>query len=77
MEYKKSPAVIAAGIAMASSPAVAGGMAEPMMEPEVVAVEAEAASLGGFVVPLLILAAIAAMAASSASPGPYENEPPI
>ena len=67
MKYTKSATAIAAGVAMSASPVVAGGMAEPMMEPEVVAEEAEAASLGGFVVPLLTLAVVAAVASSSSS----------
>jgi hypothetical protein len=53
-----------------SGPAAAGGMAEPLMEPEVIVEEASASS-GGIVVPLLLLAILAAVASgSSSSAGP-------
>lgn len=59
---------IFAGAAIASmlvaSAASAGGMAEPMMEPEVV-VEESTGSSGGFVVPLILLAVIVAVASGS------------
>ena len=44
---------------MASGAAHAGGMAEPLMEPEVIA--EETAGTSGFVVPLILLAVIAAV----------------
>ncbi|MEL7345016.1 MAG: tail fiber domain-containing protein [Pseudomonadota bacterium] len=50
-------------IALVSGQAHAGGMAEPMMEPEVI-VEEAAASSGGFVVPLILLALVALAIAS-------------
>jgi len=48
------------------SAAFAGGMAEPVMEPVMapVVVEEETGSSGGIVIPLLLLAVIAAVAAS-------------
>lgn len=44
--------------ALVTAQAHAGGMAEPMMEPEVI-VEEAASSSGGFVVPLILLALVA------------------
>jgi len=44
---------------MASGAVHAGGMAEPLMEPEVIA--EETAGTSGFVVPLILLAVIAAV----------------
>lgn len=53
-----------------SGPAIAGGMAEPLMEPEVI-VEESSESSGGIVVPLLLIAIIAAVASGSGgSAGP-------
>lgn len=50
--------------ALVTAQAQAGGMAEPMMEPEVI-VEEAAASSGGFVVPLILLALVALAVASN------------
>jgi hypothetical protein len=54
---------LAAALSLAATSAFAGGMAEPTMEPEVVAA-ATSSSAGGVVVPLLLLLVIAAAAAS-------------
>lgn len=54
----------AALVAGTSGPVFAGGMAEPLMEPEVL-VEETAAGSGGIVIPLVLLAIIAAVATSS------------
>lgn len=48
----------AAAVALISGQAFAGGMAEPMMEPEVI-VEEAASSSGGFILPLILLALVA------------------
>ena len=55
MFYRKT--AVAAGMALALSVAQAnaGGVAEPIMEPEVI-VEESSASSGGFLLPLLLLA---------------------
>ena len=51
-----------AGFAML--PANAGGMAEPVMEPEII-VEETTGTGGGWIVPLILIAVIAAVASSS------------
>ena len=69
--YKKYIALAAVGSALMTAPVQAGGIAEPMMEPEVIAEETTAS--GGFIIPLLLLAVIVAVASSnggSTSPGP-------
>ncbi len=64
MKYTKPAAAIAASLSMLAGPTYAGGLAEPMMEPEVIAEEAAAAS-GGFIVPLLFLVILAAAVSAS------------
>lgn len=60
----------AAVIAALSNPVLAGGMAEPMMEAEVVAEESTGSS-GGVVIPLLLLAILVAVSSGSGdSPAP-------
>ena len=54
---------LAAAVSLAASTAFAGGMAEPVMEPEVV-VE-KSSSSGGMVIPLLLLLVVAAAVASN------------
>ena len=54
---------LAAAISLAASTAFAGGMAEPVMEPEVV-VEKSSTS-GGILIPLLLLLVVAAAVASN------------
>ena len=53
--------------------ATAGGLAEPLVEPEVImepeVIAEETASSGNFLVPLLILAAIVAIASGSSGGG--------
>lgn len=49
---------------MLASPAMAGGMAEPVVEPEVI-VEDTAGTSGDILVPLLLLVLIAAAVSSS------------
>lgn len=71
MKYIRPAAAVAASLTIAAQPVHAGGVAEPMMEPEVVVAETAAAS-GGFVVPLLLLVVIAAAVASSGSDMPRE-----
>ena len=73
MKLTKYFALAAVGAALITAPVHAGGMAEPMMEPEVIA--EETSNSGGFIIPLLLLAAIVAVASSSGggstpAPGP-------
>jgi hypothetical protein len=68
MNMKKSIALGAACLTLASAPAHAGGFAEPLMEPEVIAEEAAAGS-SGFIIPLLLLVLIAVAAGGSSSGG--------
>ena len=55
---------LAAAFSLAATTAFAGGMAEPVMEPEVVK-ETTSSSSGGIIVPLLLLLVVAAAIASS------------
>ena len=50
---------LAAVLSVAATTAFAGGMAEPVMEPEVVAA-ATSSSSGGVIIPLLLLLLVAA-----------------
>ena len=59
-------AVVAFGLA---TPIHAGGMAEPVMSPDVVA-EETAASNDGIIVPLMLLLVILAAASNSGVPAP-------
>ncbi|MGI9389892.1 MAG: hypothetical protein ACR2O1_07535 [Boseongicola sp.] len=74
MKYIKPAAAVAATIAMSATQVNAGGLAEPLMEPEVVEETTTASS--GFIFPLLLLAIIAAVASSSSS-GTTPTESPI
>lgn len=58
---RKTVFTLTALAALSASAAVAGGMSEPVMEPAVV-VEETTGSSGDFVIPLLLLALIAAVA---------------
>ena len=55
--------VLAAALAAAASTASAGNMAEPMMEPAVIVEEAGSLS-NGVLLPLIMLAAVVAIAAN-------------
>ena len=55
---------LAAVLSVAASTAFAGGVAEPVMEPEVVAA-ATSSSAAGVIVPLLLLLVVAAALSSS------------
>ncbi|MGI9389893.1 MAG: hypothetical protein ACR2O1_07540 [Boseongicola sp.] len=70
MKYAKPATAMAACITLVSSQVSAGGLAEPMMEPEVIEESSTASS--GFIFPLLLLAIIAAVASSSGSSAPVE-----
>ena len=61
---RKNVLTLAAIVGLSASTAFAGGMSEPVMEPEIV-VEESTGTSGGVVVPLLLLAVIAAVAASN------------
>lgn len=67
MNFKKIAALTAIGTMLISASAQAGGLAEPMMEPEVIAEETTAS--GGFVIPLLLLAIIAVAVSSGGGGG--------
>ncbi|WP_225027926.1 hypothetical protein [Xinfangfangia pollutisoli] len=54
---------LAAALSVAASTAFAGGMAEPVMEPEVVKA-ATSSSSAGILVPLLLLVIVAAVASN-------------
>jgi hypothetical protein len=54
---------LAAALSVVATASFAGGMAEPVMEPEIVAA-ATSSSAGGIVVPLLLLLVIAAAASN-------------
>lgn len=56
---------LALAISVTASTAFAGGIAEPVMEPEVVAA-ATSSSAAGVIVPLLLLLVVAAALSSSA-----------
>ncbi len=55
--------VLAAALSVAATSVFAGGLAEPVMEPEVVEA-ATSSSAGGIIVPLLLLLVIAAAASN-------------
>lgn len=69
---RKTLTSIAAIICLSGTTAFAGGLAEPMMEPEVI--EESSASSGGFIVPLVLLAIIVAVASSSSSTPPISMD---
>lgn len=72
MKLTKILALAAFGTALATAPVHAGGVAEPLMEPEVIA--EETSNSGGFIIPLLLLAAIVAIASSN---GGGSSPPPV
>lgn len=55
-------------LALSAMAAQAGGLGEPIMEPEVVEA-ATSSTAGGIIVPLLLLLLIAAAASSNSAPG--------
>ena len=59
---------LATAFAVTASTAFAGGVAEPVMEPEVVAA-ATSSSAGGIIVPLLLLLVLAAALSGGRSAG--------
>ena len=63
---KRKTLCVVAMLTVFAGPTLAGGMAEPLMEPEVL-VEETAAGSGGIVIPLLLLAIIAAVASSDSA----------
>lgn len=54
--------VLATAIAVAASTAFAGGLDEPIVEPEVIVEETSGTSAGGIIIPLLLLLIVAAAA---------------
>ncbi len=76
MKYAKPATAIAAILTLAATQASAGGLAEPMMEPEVI--EEASATTGGFIIPLVLLAIIVAVASGSSSGGGMTQiDPPL
>jgi hypothetical protein len=55
--------VLAAAISGLASTAFAGGLSAPVMEPEIIVEETAGTTAGGIIVPLILLALIAAIAA--------------
>ncbi|MBL4929108.1 hypothetical protein [Fuscibacter oryzae] len=55
---------LATALSLAATSAFAGGVVEPVMEPEVVAAKTSSSS-GGILIPLLLLIVVAAAIASS------------
>ena len=71
--------VLALSVALVPTTVWSGGLAEPLLEAEVVlapeVIAAQTGSYGGFIVPLLILAFVAAAAAASS--GGSSVAPPV
>jgi hypothetical protein len=63
LEVNMKKVALAAVLSLAATTAMAGGMAEPVMEPEVI-VEETASSDAGILVPLLFLVLVAAAVAN-------------
>ena len=64
---------LATALSLATTSAFAGGMAEPMMEPEVVAKQTSS-SAAGIIVPLLLLVLIVvALGGKNGTPTPLNN----
>ena len=61
--------LLASAFALTAATAFAGGMAEPVMEPEVVKA-ATSSSAGGIIVPLLLLLLVAAAVSSNNGSSP-------
>ena len=55
---------LAAALTLSATTAFAGGMAEPVTEPEVVEANSASSSAGGIIVPLLVLLLVAAAASN-------------
>ena len=55
---------LATALTLASTSAFAGGIAEPVVEPEVVEAKSTSSSAGGIIVPVLVLLLIAAVASN-------------
>jgi len=71
MKFLKPTTTLAAAIAMTATHVSAGGLAEPMMEPEVI--EEASSTSGGFIVPLILLALIVAVVSNSGGSTPVES----
>ena len=66
IEMKKTSTGVLMAIMISATSVSAGGMAEPVMAPEVIAEESSASS-GGFLVPLVLLAVLVALVSNSGS----------
>ena len=63
LEVTMKKLALAAALSVAATSSFAGGMAEPVMEPEVVEAKTSS-SAGGIIVPLLLLVILAAAASN-------------
>jgi hypothetical protein len=64
LEVDMKKIALAAALSVAASTAFAGGLSAPIVEPEVIVEDTSGSSAGGIVVPLILLALIAAVAAN-------------
>jgi hypothetical protein len=64
MTVLKNTAIALATTAALSTAAYAGGLNEPVMEPEIIVEETTTGAGGGWVLPVMLLAVIAAVAAN-------------
>ena len=80
MKYVRPAAITATAMALSATSATAGGMAEPIMamEPEIV-MEESAGSSANVLIPLILIALIAAAMSSSSSDSgvPMDMELPV
>jgi Na+/proline symporter len=82
MKNSLRTAALVATLALSALPARAGGFAEPRIEPEVMAPDtviaqtAAASAPGGIIVPLILLALIAAVGLANAGSGGAAPIPP-
>jgi hypothetical protein len=76
MKIIKPAAFALSGFALLTTPVSAGNLAEPIMEPEVIT-EAATGTGGGWVVPLVLLALVAAVVASSGGSDTPVPVPPV
>ena len=67
MKFSKTVAAAVLGLTLASGSVEAGGLAEPIMEADVI--EEQAASSGGYIIPLVLLAILIAIASGGSSGG--------
>jgi len=71
LEMQMKKIALAGALSLATTSAFAGGVVEPVMEPEVVAQQTTSSS-GGVVIPLLLLVLVIAAVASGGGSDPVE-----